>query len=336
MLDTIKKAIYGSVVLACVVNVETVPKTSGGGGGSGGGSRGVEGGGGGETTVVLRMTKEKVAIKCINKAAVVRMQQKGGPMNENPLKEVRCLSFITRRMSGVLSGPEAIRGDPARVLPMVDCVEDRDQIFLVMPCLNQEVFDVVEEKGGPFEERAAAAMLGQVLGGLEVAHSLGLAHHDMSLENLMTDPQGGCVIIDWGMVVKVPMTDTGKAVKIASRAAWPCRCGKLLYLAPEILTASEASDAFDPFKLDVWALGVMLFILLTGVPPWSVETGPLPSDARFQHVCRGDLHVLLQAWNISLPTDAVELLQSLLWGDPNRRPSIPEIRASPWYRRNLS
>jgi len=345
ILDTLKRAIYGEVVLACVVTVETVAPNSNtaaaaaaaAGGGGGGGGCGEAGGGGdaAAASVVLRMSNERVAIKCISKASVLRMQQRGGPMNENPLKEVRCLSFLTRRMSGWLAGPEVIRGDPARVLPMVDCVEDRDHIFLVMPCLNQEVFDVVEERGGAFPEQGAAEMLAQILGGLEVAHSLGLAHHDMSLENLMTDTQGGCVIIDWGMVVKVPLTDRGRAVKIASKASWPCRCGKLLYLAPEILSATEASEAFDPFKLDVWACGIMLFILLTGVPPWSVETGPLPSDARFQHVCRGDLHVLLNAWGITLSEDAVALLQSLLWGDPNRRPSLPEIRASPWYRRLL-
>ena len=49
--------------------------------------------------------------------------------------------------------------------------------------------------------------------GLEVAHSLGLAHHDLSLENLMTDAAGGAVIIDWGMVVKVAMTDRGIPVR---------------------------------------------------------------------------------------------------------------------------
>ena len=85
--------------------------------------------------------------------------------------------------------------------------------------------------------------------GLEVSHSLGLAHHDVSLENLMTDASGKAVVIDWGMVVKVALTDRGVPVKVAARNAWPCKCGKLLYLAPEILTATEASPAFDPLKV---------------------------------------------------------------------------------------
>jgi len=265
LVQDIKKAIYGSVKLAHVVRVERALA---------GGRPGAAGGG----SVVLRWTDERVAIKCISKAQLKRLQEKGGAMNENPLKEVRCISYITRRMSGQLAGPETIQGDPRRVLPMVDCLEDDEAIYLVMPCLHKEMFTVVEEHGGPFPEAEAFAFLRQVVDGLEVAHSLGLAHHDVSLENLMTDAGGGVIVIDWGMVVKVALTDRGVPVKVAARNQWPCRCGKMLYLAPEILTATDQSPAFDPLKLDVWAIGIMLFIILTGVPPWDVQIGPTPKD----------------------------------------------------------
>jgi serine/threonine protein kinase len=153
----------------------------------------------------------------------------------------------------------------------------------------------------------------------------------MSLENLMTNKEGEAVIIDWGMVVRVPMTDRGVPVKIASKNAWPCKCGKLLYLAPELLSAGDASPAFDPFKLDIWSCGVMLFVLLTGVPPWDVQTGPTPRDKRFQHVVQGHLAELLRAWRIELSPSAVELLQALLMGEPSMRPTIPEIRQFAWF-----
>lgn len=308
-VQLLKKAIYGHVMLAHVVTTVRLEN--------------------GDTRLIW--TEEKVAIKCISKQKVRNMQQNGSPMNENPLKEVRCLSYLTRRMSGALPGPEVIRGDPRYVLPMVDCLEDREYIYLVMPCLEEEMFNVVEARGGAFPEVEAKRYLLQILDGLEVAHSLGLAHHDMSLENLMTDINGAAVIIDWGMVVKVPLTDRGVPVKIASKNAWPCRCGKLLYLAPELLTAGETSPAFDPFKLDIWSCGVMLFVLLTGVPPWDVQTGPTPRDKRFQHVIKGHLDKLLQAWRIQLSPAAVQLLQALLVEDPSARPTIPQIRTFPWF-----
>ena len=82
-----------------------------------------------------------------------------------------------------------------------------------MPCLEREMLSVVEVRGGPFLEPEACKILSQIVDGLEVAHSLGLAHHDLSLENLMADAAGGAVIIDWGMVVKVALTDRGIPVR---------------------------------------------------------------------------------------------------------------------------
>jgi hypothetical protein len=117
LVNTIKEAIYGSVVLAHVIHVESAvaPNSE---------SKDASG-------VVLRWTEERVAIKCISKAKVRKMQRSGQSMNENPLKEVRCLAYITRRMAGTLAGPEVLRGDPQRVLPMTDCLEDADGIYLV-------------------------------------------------------------------------------------------------------------------------------------------------------------------------------------------------------------
>ena len=120
-------------------------------------------------------------------------------------------------------------------------------------------------------------------------------------------------------------------VKIAAGESWPCRCGPPLYRAPEILTATEAATAFDPLKLDVWALGVMLFILLTGTPPWSVQTGPTPGNNSFQYICQGKLQELLNACQINLSPPAVELLQALLLGDPNGRPTVAGVRRFPWF-----
>ena len=115
-------------------------------------------------------------------------------------------------------------------------------------------------------------------------------------------------------------------VKIAAGESWPCRCGPPLYRAPEILTATEAATAFDPLKLDVWALGVMLFMMLTGAPPWPQDTGPTLDNATFQAACQGELQVLLDARKIDLSAPAVELLQALLRRDPNVRPTIAEVR----------
>jgi len=78
-----------------------------------------------------------------------------------------------------------------------------------MPYLEYEMLEVVQDRCGPFPEPEACKILSQILDGLEVAHSLGLAHRSLSLENVMTDMAGNACIIDWGMVVKVALTDRG-------------------------------------------------------------------------------------------------------------------------------
>mmetsp|Transcript_15613 Transcript_15613/g.27907 ORF Transcript_15613/g.27907 Transcript_15613/m.27907 type:complete len:303 (-) Transcript_15613:998-1906(-) len=202
-IQTIRKAIYGRVRLAQVLEVvptddpaaaAAAAAQAGGGGGGGffGGLRSTFGGpatpaaaGGGAP--MFRMTNRRVAVKCISKERVEQMKRARSGMNENPLKEIAGMQYITDRMSGRVAAPD-LRGDPSRVLPILECLEDDNWIYTIMPCLEDEMFNVVEAHGR-FSEAETFLYLEQILDGLEVLHSLGLAHHDMSLENLMLDGQ---------------------------------------------------------------------------------------------------------------------------------------------------
>lgn len=217
---------------------------------------------------------------------------------------------------------------------MLDCLEDDDNYYLVMPLLKVDLYDIIE-KHGAIPESKVFNMLEDILSGLEVTHSLGIAHHDISLENLMLDQFGHVTIIDYGMAVKVPLVvgGDGTSVKLKSQAGWPCRCGKALYHSPETIDAGFGKPAFDALKVDIWSLGVVLFLLLTGVPPWDVQEGPSFSDTRFKWVTGGKITNLLSRWGIggNLSSDAIELLQALLSRNPSDRPSISEIRKFRWF-----
>jgi len=113
-------------------------------------------------------------------------------LDEDPFKELHCLSYLTDRITGRKEGLEVIQGDVSRVLPMIECLEDSEHYYLIMPLLNTDLYDIVKNCGAFAEERAFA-VLSDILAGLEVAHSLGLAHHDISLENLMLDSSGHVV-----------------------------------------------------------------------------------------------------------------------------------------------
>mmetsp|Transcript_4594 Transcript_4594/g.13538 ORF Transcript_4594/g.13538 Transcript_4594/m.13538 type:complete len:467 (+) Transcript_4594:231-1631(+) len=302
-----------------------------------------EGGGGGLFSVMRRpawrATDRQVAVKCIERPKYQQhMQRHGGRLNEDPIKEVATMEFIARR------------GGAPHVLPLLGCYADADTVYVVLPfCPHGDLFGVVEAQGG-LAERAAATYMGQIVAGLERLHALGLAHHDMSLENLMVDADRRAVVIDFGMAVKASPTFTRLAagappppapgagppyfsVPLAPSRGWPCRCGKLLYMAPELFQPSAPFDVFAP---DLWALGIILFLLLTGMPPWDAATGPTPTDQRYVYVRDGRLAELLATWHIHLSPHAPDLLQRLLTADPARRMTLPELKAHPWWIANAA
>lgn len=297
LIKELKKALYGNIQQAVVISPSS-------------------------TSTVA--TDEQVAIKCISKSLL-----ENSTLDEDPIKELQTLAYITNQINDE-KYRNNIKGDADRVLLMIDCLEDDDFYYLIMPCLKEDLFDTIE-RDGAYTEPNAFAVFKDILSGLEVAHSLGLAHHDVSLENLMLDDEGRAVLIDWGMAVKVPVESDGTPVKIKSQVGWPCQCGKQLYYAPELLDIQEDTKAFDPFKLDIWSSGIVLFMLLTGHPPWDVSTGPSESDGRFQCVINKEISTLIKAWGLELSDDAVELLQALLSRDAADRPSIAQIRKFPWF-----
>ena len=292
-----------------------------------------------------RATEREVAIKCIERAKYEQhMARHAGRLNEDPIKEVAVMNYV------------ASAGGARYVLPMLGCYADEASVYVVMPfCPHGDLFGVVESRGA-LEEARAAAYMGQIVAGLEKLHALGLAHHDMSLENLMLDANEDAIIIDFGMAVKSHPTFTRflagpnappppppgherdlaagpsyYAAPLGPSKGWPCRCGKLLYMAPELF---EAKEPFDVFAADVWALGIILFLLLTGMPPWDAGSGPTTSDMRYVYVRDGRLDELLRNWNISLSPHAPDLLQRLLTADPRSRLTLPQLKAHPWWQAN--
>lgn len=104
-------------------------------------------------------------------------------------------------------------------------------------------------------------------------------------------------------------------------------CGKWIYMSPEILKNKEP---FDGFAVDMWAAGVILFLMLTGFPPW--ERACL-TDERFKYMAGGYLVQMLTEWDLGISSDALDLLQRMLFYDPKDRLSLDQVRAHPWMLR---
>ena len=148
----------------------------------------------------------------------------------------------------------------------------------------------------------------------------------------MVDDKGNLVIIDMGMALRVPFTDPSNIGCVTDVSEGSERRlivaqnpgGKLMYMAPEV-TAREGS--FDGFAVDLWAAGVILFVLLVGMAPfkWAHET-----DKRYAKIAKGELKELLAGHHITLSSEACDLLQNMFWQDPNKRLTLAQVLHHPW------
>ena len=95
-------------------------------------------------------------------------------------------------------------------------------------------------------------------------------------------------------------------------------------MSPEI---ALNRDPFDGFAVDIWAVGVILFLMLTGFPPWE---RPLLTDERFRYMTAGYLAPMLTEWKLELSPEAMDLLQRMLWHDARDRLSLRQVCSHPW------
>lgn len=169
--------------------------------------------------------------------------------------------------------------------------------------------------------------------GLHHLQSLGVCHRDLSLENVLVDTNN-CLIIDMGMCLRVPYNDPGKldGVSVTDVTSGTLRrlikpqgvCGKHNYMSPEIF---ENKRAFDGFAIDLWAAGVILYIMLTGFPPYDQASR---TDQRFDLIINGSLMKQLKSWGINLSQDAGDLMQNMLMLNPDDRLTLAEVLSHPW------
>ena len=292
-------------------------------------------------------TAERVAMKQMDRVTYERhVLRRRGVLNEDPVKEVAALQFLESR------------GGSDHVLPLQCCCANDETLFSVSPfCDGGDLFSVVE-RHRRLDDRHAKHFFKQLVRGLVNLHALGLAHHDLSLENVLwlrSGPKAGkAFIIDLGMAVKVSgptrrrflprrrtrsqksqqaHEDDYYAAPTKSSFNWPAKCGKVDYMSPELLNPTKS---FDLFAVDVWALGVILYVLLVGSPPFDSSNATdhatiIDSDPCFAYVRDNRLNDLLTSWQIHLEPHAIDLLERLLDPEPTTRITIPQIISHPWF-----
>jgi len=161
--------------------------------------------------------------------------------------------------------------------------------------------------------------------------SRGVCHRDLSLENILVDDQD-CLIIDMGMCLREPYSDPRDTDDVTDVDHGTMRrlmtpqgvCGKHNYMSPEVF---QNTNNFDGFAIDLWAAAVILYIMLTGFPPYDQAA---MVDERFRLIVTGHLMDQLNAWSVPISREAADLLQRILVLDPRRRLTLSQVMCHPW------
>eukprot|EP00775_Hariotina_reticulata_P005659 gene5659-5898_t len=207
-----------------------------------------------------------------------------------------------------------LAGHP-NVVHMKGAYEDKHHVHIVMEvCQGGELFDRIVERG-KYTERDAAAAIRTIVKVVQHCHNMNVIHRDLKPENfLLTDKSDGALL---------KATDFGLSVFFKDGQTFKDIVGSAYYVAPEVLRRHYGKEA------DIWSCGVMLYILLSGMPPFYGDNEQQIFDA----VLRNKLDFETEPWpRVSQP--AKDCVRRMLVRDPSKRASAAEVLADDWIREN--
>ena len=186
---------------------------------------------------------------------------------------------------------------------------------------NGDLFDLVEAAGA-LPEPLAQFYACQLLRALEACHANGVVHRDVKPENLLLDRNYQLKLADFGVVAVAPRGSTAANVFPRDKS------GTALYMAPEI----QLRQKYRGTPVDVWSAGVVLFILITGFPPFNVAQ---EGDVWYDDILAGDLEHFWQTQPdevlCAMSPGAQDLISSMLVA-PDQRITVTEALQHPWLQ----
>ncbi|KAM0945194.1 putative protein kinase CAMK-CDPK family [Dioscorea sansibarensis] len=201
------------------------------------------------------------------------------------------------------------------VVTIKGAYEDPLYVHIVMElCSGGELFDRIIQRGH-YSERKAAELTKIIVGVVEACHSLGVMHRDLKPENFL--------LVNKDDDLSLKAIDFGLSVFFKPGQVFTDVVGSPYYVAPEVLRKKYGPEA------DVWTAGVILYILLSGVPPFWAET----HQGIFEAVLKGVLDFDSDPWPL-ISDSAKDLIRKMLCPRPCDRLKAHEVLCHPWICEN--
>ncbi|XP_057314488.1 cGMP-dependent protein kinase 1-like isoform X2 [Hydractinia symbiolongicarpus] len=182
--------------------------------------------------VQLATDKRTFALKQLKKKHIVETRQQDHIMSEKRIMSEAHCQFIVR---------------------LYKTFKDRKYLYMLLEvCLGGELWTILRDRGS-FDDGTTRFYVACVIEAFSYLHSKGIVYRDLKPENLLLDEKGYCKLVDFGFAKKIGF----------GRKTWTF-CGTPEYVAPEIIL-NKGHD----FAADYWSLGILMYELLTGSPPFS-------------------------------------------------------------------
>ncbi|XP_040289341.1 serine/threonine-protein kinase DCLK3 isoform X2 [Bufo bufo] len=240
----------------------------------------------------VRKTNQKFAMKIIDKAKLEGKED----IVEN---EVRIIKLLCH----------------PNIVKLLDDFETENEIYLIMEYIKGgDLFDAITESI-KFTEHHASLMMTDLCEALLYIHSKNIVHRDLKPENLLVqnNPDGSSTL---------KLADFGLAVFVSEPIFTVC--GTPTYVAPEIL-----SEKGYGLEVDMWATGVILYILLCGFPPF--RSPERNHEELFEIIQRGEYEFPSPYWD-NISEEAKDLISRLLVLSPLKRYTAQHVLQHSWVR----
>lgn len=200
------------------------------------------------------------------------------------------------------------------ILKFIDFFDQEDAYYLVMENMEGgDLFERIMQKQR-YTEKDACGLAHFLLDAVAYMHSQGICHRDLKPQNLLLKRK------DDDEDIKI--AGFGFACRVHTPQSLTKRCGTPTYVAPEILKNIPYDESAD-----MWSVGVILYVLLSGRPPFVDEN----QTSLFEKIRIGEYSFDGPEW-LNVSEDAKDLIRHLLLVDPSRRWTAKQALQSKWLR----
>ena len=244
---------------------------------------------------IHKLTGRKVAIKIINKQGLTEQEM------QLTKTEIEILKI----------------GQHPNIITLYDVIENEEKIYIIMEyCAGSDLFAYIEERNFKLPEKHAAQIIRKLSSAVYYLHSFGIIHRDVKPENiLMTDKTeyADIRLLDFGL---------SKIVRQGEKCTEPY--GTLSYVSPEVLQDIPYDE-----RCDLWSIGVITYLLLSGVLPFDDENNIKEIARKTVYEKTPFYPSLFQ--NVS--KEAIDFVDKLLQKDPDKRMKMTELFEHPWMKK---